>query len=281
MRKVLLACLVIGAVLRVDAAVLDKKGMADVKKVALISLCSTKRVLMVNHEQNQWVYSDPNDGQIAAGMTDGWFGKVQAEDALASLYQNTLKIFETELSAIANWEYIPYAKVASTPAYKSFKPLSEMDCTQCRVADGMTCVKKTSITDGTRYFGNMDPFKPKREALALLARDLNVDAVLILEVRTSYRYGKLARFKYGENVKGIPRIGAWMMGVSKDGKVVIDTGEIKTKLQDEYEGDSVSMVKDGTLLLGTPEVQAGYTTALSGSATRMREILQKAFDKLK
>ena len=150
-----------------------------------------------------------------------------------------------------------------------------------RMASGMQYIPFDSITDGVKRFGNQDPFKPQKEAIAQVCRDLNVDAVAIVYVRMSYRYGKAAGLKVGENVKGIGRIGSEMMLVNKDGKVVAQTGEIRTKLLDDFETDSLSLVRGNKMLLDTHEVRSGYEQAISASAQKMNEVLVNAFEKLK
>jgi hypothetical protein len=295
-----------------EAAVLDKKGIKDVKKVALISLYSNKRVLLhqISDKGSLSEYVDPRDDRRSQDKHGSWAGKEQSDKEIRALYQFALTAFQDRLGEVPHWEFVPFSTVAASPAYRDFykgraeaskkelektpKFLAGMlekmavdasgppkDQDHYLVADKMHFIPASLVTDGTKRFGNQDPFKGQKESLAKLCRDLNVDAVAMVNVRISHRYGKFARLKVGDAVKAIARAGSSLVLVSKDGKIVAQTGPIVSKLQEDFEGDSVSMIKEGKLLLEAPEVRKSFESTLSMSAEKMKEVLIAAFEKLK
>jgi hypothetical protein len=285
--------------------------------VALVSFTSPKRLLYVSLEEKD-KYRDPSEDKTEMNG-QSWAPTNQPDADLQSLCDFAFQTFEGRLTEISQWKFIPFETVRNAAAYKAFKinkeaspvkPSAEVkvpafmkklgvksisgaepegvaateaaiDVSQYRAATGMQVIPVGAVTDGTKRWGNQDPFKEKKERLAQLAKDLNVDAVALVEYRAAYRYGKAASLQVGQNVKAVPLAASSMVMVNKEGKVVAETGPVRSKLNMDYEGESVTIARKNTLKLDLPETRTGFEAPIKLSADRMKEIILDAYGKLK
>jgi hypothetical protein len=289
--------------LTLQAGILDKKAIKGVKKVALISVYSEKKMLLNRRVPGPGTAFENVDPAVGGGerVTE------QPEKELEALYQFSFKMFEDRLNHVPGWELVPFSAVASSPAYRNFmkdlqaipKPKENMassmmgfdqkketpppplDLGQFRSAPGMHVIPITLLTEpGTTYYGN-DPYKPQKDVVKKLCDALKVDAVAIVHVRPSFRFGRLVQLTVNEDVKGKARTGSNLFVMDKEGKVVVNTGDIVSKMQEDFESPSLSLIRNGKLLLDKEDVKKGFQDTVVASADKMQEVLVKAFQKLK
>jgi hypothetical protein len=301
------------------ADVIKKDEIKKVKKIAVISFYSTKKVMCFEPKSGassmglkDYVVKDPSKSDAPAG----WKGANQSEPELNELCKTALKIYEDSLSKTGYWDVIPFESIKDNAVYQSTpveitkveeniamsmmmssmhnnrggsssQPAKAEKKTEAeyktlyRVPEGMRCLPADMFREaGTTYSGN-DPYKSEKKALAEICKGLGVDGVAIIHFNPLYKYGSWARLKVGEYVKGSPRIGAGLVVLSSDGKVVAETGDIVSKLGWDFEGSTVNLIKNDQLMLADKEVKDGYAATIGESAGRMKEILSKELSKIK
>jgi hypothetical protein len=312
-----LLLLVVGGVI-LNAAVLDKKTIKNVSKVALVSVTSTKRILYSNYQEAAYVYKDPAQDPTE---TDGkkWGPVEQPESDLQLLYDFVFQTFQARLAEIPNWELVSFETIRENPAYQAFqaqekkspqvveaKPTPEMPKwmkklgvkieeepaaaeaqkdlryeDSYRAAANMKIIPVEFVTDGVKRWGNQDPYKGPKDKMAQLARDLNVDGVILVQTRPSYRYGKAAALQVGGDVKGIPRFGASMVMISNEGKIVAEVDRVTNMVNEDFEGDSITIAQNGRLALNIPKTRTQFEESIVKSADKLKKILENAYSKLK
>jgi hypothetical protein len=299
------------------ADVVNKDEIKKVKKIAIISLYSTPKVMCFEPKAGasglkDYIVKDPSQSSAPAG----WKGAKQSEPDLNALCQTALTIYQDSLSKAGYWEVIPFDKIKDNPAYKNtviqktevqenmaMSMMSQMNHggrssaqeppkaerkseaeykTMFRMPDGMRCLPADMFREaGTTRFGGNDPYQNEKKGLAEICKGLGVDGVAIISFNPLFKYGSWARLKVGDYVKASPRIGATFVVLSSDGKVVAETGDIVSRLGWDFEGSTVNMIKNDELMLSDKEVKDGFAATIQESAGRLKEILSKELSKIK
>jgi hypothetical protein len=118
-----------------------------------------------------------------------------------------------------------------------------------------------------------------RQALAGLCRDLNVDAVAVIEFDMAYRK-ILFNLDFIGGIPAIPSVSAALVLVDRNGEIVVNSGLITKGQGRRFEGTTVSMLNRGTVRLNDASI-AAYCRALDKSADDMKRRLTKALGKKK
>jgi hypothetical protein len=298
------------------ADVVNKDEIKKVKKIAVISFYSTKKIMCWEPKRgstnvNDYMVKDPAQSDAPAG----WKGVKQSETDLNALCQTALAIYQDSLAKAGYWEVVPFDKIKDNAAYKTPVEVTEvhenLSMTMMRsvgkggkssgaptpepkrmseaeykvlyrVAEGMRCLPADMFREaGTTRFGGNDPYQNEKKALGDICKGLGIDGVAIISFNPMFKYGSWARLKVGEYVKASPRVRATFVVLGSDGKVAAETGEIVNKLGWDYEGPTVNMIKSDELMLADKDMKDGFAATIQESAGRLKEILSKEFSKIK
>lgn len=302
----------------INADVVNKDEIKKVKKIAILSFYSTKKIMCFEPKAGasslglkDYVVKDPAKSDAPAG----WKGVKQSESDLDALCQAALTIYQDSLSKAGYWEVVPFDKIKDNASYQntpieitkvrentalsmmrssmskggnSTAPSTPEKKTEAqykamfRVVNEMRCLPADMFREaGTTRMGGSDPYQNEKKALGEICKSLGVDGVAIISFRPLFKYGSWARLKVGDYVKASPRIGATFVVLSSEGKVVAETGDIVSLLGWDFEGSTVNMIKNDELMLADKEVKDGYIATIQESAGRLKEILSKEFSKIK
>ncbi len=120
--------------------------------------------------------------------------------------------------------------------------------------------------------------------IAELCTQLNVDAVACIELDLGYKPGMFSGMSGTGIFAGIvapatPSVSSAMVMISKDGKVVAQTGPVIKGAGQRYKGKSAAMLKRGKVTLQEKDAAAvvEFTKAIQLSAEGLRMKIQKEF----
>ena len=118
-------------------------------------------------------------------------------------------------------------------------------------------------------------------ALSELARELDVDAVAILELDMAYRFNRFSKITFFGTTLAVPSVSHSLVVVNRRGEVAVNTGPVERGGGERYEGDTVGMVKGDALVLKHKNDKAvhSYNLAIGESAEGLRKQLERALSR--
>lgn len=243
MKKLLLAAL-IGIL--VNCSITQKPQVEKVKKMAIVSIYANKDFYDIDSPP-----AEDMDGVSLIAGTDKLLGLDTAPNSpeiLGTLMLSAQASFEKELGRVTQWQIVPHDQVRSNPALKSFQlslgkeqsaMLNSMNEKLAKstagtvsldlpylVTPGLVMVPTDKIE--THVIGGKSP----TEDLAELAKSLNVDAVLVIELDIAYDLGGAFSL-----FKDEVTISSAIYGVDTQGEFVIKSQPVKPGSGKRFTGD--------------------------------------------
>lgn len=243
MKKLILLALVSTLV---NCSITQKPQVEKVKKMAIVSVYANKDFYDIDTPPAE------DMGLPLIAGTDKLLGLDTAPNSpeiLGTLMLNAQASFEKELGRVAQWQIVPHDQVRSNPALKSFQlslgkeqgaMLNSMNEKLAKstagtvsldlpylVTPGLVLVPSDKIA--TVVIGGG---KSPTEDLAELAKALNVDAVLVIELDIAYdEGGAFSLFKDEVTISSA------IYGVDTQGEFVIKSQDVQPGGGKRFEGD--------------------------------------------
>jgi hypothetical protein len=118
-----------------------------------------------------------------------------------------------------------------------------------------------------------------RKMLADLCKDLDVDAVAILEFDMAFKK-LLSGLDFIGGLPAIPSISSTLVLVNRDGEVAINSGSITRGKGKRFEGKSVGMLEQSHVRLNNKSIDS-YRLAIDKSADSIKQRMEKDFSKVR
>lgn len=279
------------------SGILMQPAIDDVKTVAVASVYMNKDFYNIKSPKAAEGNAAFKSLLAAAGaVAADKLGVKKEVDPLDEVDPEQMKIiaygvqsYMNELDALGKWQLLPLDRVLQNGYYKQMSqdnPTSTLGkfvsayLSDQEKAKWVTPIGFNVITTGSVL--DKESGEAGRKAMAELCRELNVDAVAILQYDMGYRFNKLAKITLGSRTLAVPSVASQLVVVNKNGEVAVNTGNIPKGAGDRYTGKTVGMVKGDVLILKHKNDKAvnNYNLALEKSATGMKERLAKAYEKL-
>ncbi len=195
--------------------------------------------------------------------------------------------YRDQLDALRGWRVLPAERVVRTGYYRRLvRPeagtgmaarlvsayLNHRDSIEWVTPPGYHRIPIESVIDGDRVI------EEGARAMSELARELEVDAVAILELDMAYRFNRFAKITFFGTTLAVPTVSHSLVVVNRRGQVAVNTGPVVRGGGERYEGDTVGMVKHEDLVLKHKNDKAvhSYNLAISDAAEALREQLEGA-----
>lgn len=282
----------IGAFLAVSSA---RAGIFDIPVLIKPAAAKIKTVAVISAYMNSDFYNleSPRDS-----VTVDLFGKGSEKGGVAApakeqedLLNYGVASFQSRLDGLGGWKWSPAAETTSNTAFKKFaesysnkedssgllKAAADLRKMQWCVAPGMPRVPADSIKPGKfiSIGGAQDP----RLALAALCRDLNVDAVAVLEFDMAFKK-LITGADLFSGIPAVPSVSAALVLVNKDGEVAASSGQIEKGKGRRFEGKKANMLQQDHVRFDDKSV-AVFKEAIDKAADDVKKRLEKDFSKLK
>lgn len=193
--------------------------------------------------------------------------------------------YRDQLDALSEWRMLPTERVVRSGYYRRLvRPdagtgmaarlvsayLNHRESIEWVTPPGYHRIPIESVIDGERIR------EDGARAMSKLARELDVDAVAILELDMAYRYNRFAKISFFGTTFAVPTVSHSLVVVNRRGEVAVNTGAIVRGGGERFEGDTVGMVKDDALVLNhsTDEAVHSYNLAIAEAAEALREVLE-------
>jgi hypothetical protein len=235
------------------SSILIKPAVDNVKTVALVSAYMNRDFYDVRGPRDS---VSLNNVVFAAKDLD-------VPDSDADEYEKLIaygvKTYAEQLEGVGNWQWLPVTNVLSNSAYRKFadaiigeRPASGLLKTSAIIeekgwytARDMVRIPMERVTYSGKFvvIGNGKGSQADmRAALGQLCKDLDVDAVAVLEFDMAFRK-LLFGLDFIGDLPAMPNISSSLVLVNRDGEVVVDSGRIIKGQGKRFEGDSVGMLR--------------------------------------
>jgi hypothetical protein len=209
-----------------------------------------------------------------------------------TLITHALKAYSERLDGVGNLQWLPAAGILSTNEYRKFaeaytgkRPDSRLAQVSATLNEAAWYTAKDMVRipmDKVTYTGkfislNNEP--DMRTALAGLCKDLNVDAVAILEFDMGYRK-LLQNLDIFSGLPAIPSVSASLVLVNRNGEIAANSGAITKGQGKRFDGKTVGMLKQNRVRLDSKSIDS-YSQAIDKSADHIKKRLEKEFSKIR
>lgn len=277
-----------------SGGMLVRPAVDNVKTVALISVYMNRDFYDVKAPRNSVNIENLLPFGKAAAKGDGDSRSIDdsSSKGLATLIAHGMKAYSDRLEGVGNLQWIPVADIVSSEAYRKFavsyageSSASGLAHAAATIADAQwfTAADMVRIPmEKVAYTGtfiSVGGQKDPRRELVQLCKDLNVDAVAILEFDMAFKKPLTGLDAFG-NLPAIPSVCTALFLVNKDGDVAVNSGRIAKGQGKRFDGKTVSMLSRDTVSL-TDKAVDSYCRAIDKSAEFMKERLSKEFSRKK
>lgn len=196
---------------------------------------------------------------------------------MEGLLEKSKASFFSALSGVRPWTVMPYEEMAAHPAFQeAMRSPGWVSSSQARsAAPGLL---PTALADlSARVINLSGPRAPSvREKLSALARDLGVDAVVLVDLDMAYTLTGSVKWSVRQ---GRPDVGARLAAVTAAGDVAVKATPSTRFITDPVDMiilDGASLVQLGPEPRFQPEkTLKAFTTAVNSSAAMLAEDLSK------
>jgi hypothetical protein len=224
-------------------------------------------------------------------------------DARLQIATYGLKVFCENLDAVEPWVVVPPAEVIESAPYKNFFAMDQgsalknmigevgkkLVMTEWVVPPGVERIpfEMVAATGSKQVVNGKEVHEEARARVAQLCRDLNADAVAIVQLDLAYKTGMLSGMSGTGVFSGVlgratPSVSAAMVMINKDGKIVAQTSPVVRGGGDRFESDDAApMLKKGEVFLEDKKGKAvhAFDMASEKSAVALKAEIEKEFGK--
>lgn len=272
----LLLCLLITGCASMIPTILLKPAADNIKTVAFISVYTNSDIYDIKAPR-----TSVNIDILKSGAN-----KTQTTE-IESILNYAVKSYQDRLNGVGGWNWVPVSGVTSSEAYKKFaeemakppssgllKSVSKAQDLEWIAAPGMARVPAAGAASSGKFI-SVAGTKDIRHVLAKLCKDLNVDAVAVLELDMAFNKLITGADLFG-GIPAVPNIASSLVLVNKNGEVSVNSGLITKGQGRRFEGKSVNMLERDVVLLNDKSI-AAYNATIDKSADDMKARLLKSF----
>ena len=240
-----------------DDDIIRRPQIEAVKKVAVVAVNANAGVNALGRQSTS--------GSVTTLI--GMFGRKKPDDQVAEFGGNKLptaaqELFTQELGKVKGWQAIPPAQFMSTPAYEKFKA-------NIKVAEDPVFSKVAVQARGTPYVDARTPLS--HPILAELARELDVDGVIIVRLDVAYSPSP----SIGGVGMALPAVGYFAQMIDRAGEIALDTtikGHHPYRLRKSADTPTPMVARN---IVYTPEVEVLFIDSIRKDAVELRGLIDE------
>ena len=275
------------------STILIRPAADNVKTVALVSVFMNRDFYDVKDPQARVILGSLKP--LGSALVNGTDIPNEIADPQAKEHETliayAIKAYSERLDGAGNMQWQPAASVVSNNEYRKFadsytgkrsgsklaQTSSVLNESEWYTAKGMVHIPINKVVfNGTLVFdGNKQDM---RKELAGLCKDLNVDAVAILEFDMAFKK-TLLNLDFIGGIPAIPSISAALVLVNRNGEIAANSGTITKGQGRRFEGKNVGMLKQNNVILDSKSIDS-YFLAIDKSADDIKKRMEKDFSKM-
>lgn len=275
------------------SSILIRPAADNVKTVALVSVYMNRDFYDVQNPRSS--VSLRSLKSLGSALINGTEIPAKIDDPqnneFDALIAYAIKAYNDRLENSGNLQWLPVTGVLSSDAYRKFadssagrsggrlqKVAATLDDAEWYTAKDMVRIPVESVSGGGKFVSlNGEP--DTRLALAQLCKDLNVDAVAILEFDMAFKKTVFNLDFFG-GIPAVPSVSSALVLVNKDGEVAANSGPIVKGQGRRFDGKTVGMLHQDRVQLSEKSINS-YRLAIDKSADDLQKRLIKEYGKIK